>query len=173
MAVQRIRAFDDPVLRAVARPVTAFDKELRGLVKSLTLTMRQGAGRAGLAAPQLGVQARVVVFDYDGRAGTPGQPAAGAVGAHDRGRRGVPVGAWPVVAAGAFLRGHRARSRHVRQASDGQGHRDTGQGAAARGGPSRRRAVRRPSGRRRARPLHGDGSLILPWCSALVRPARR
>ncbi|MBB3733451.1 peptide deformylase [Nonomuraea dietziae] len=69
MAVQRIRAFDDPVLRAVARPVTAFDKELRGLVKSLTLTMRQGAGRAGLAAPQLGVQARVVVFDYDGRAG--------------------------------------------------------------------------------------------------------
>ncbi|WP_344840076.1 peptide deformylase [Nonomuraea dietziae] len=51
MAVQRIRAFDDPVLRAVARPVTAFDKELRGLVKSLTLTMRQGAGRAGLAAP--------------------------------------------------------------------------------------------------------------------------
>ncbi|MEU4548956.1 peptide deformylase [Nonomuraea dietziae] len=69
MAVQRIRAFDDPVLRAVAQPVTAFDKELRNLVKSLTLTMRQGAGRAGLAAPQIGVQARVVVFDYDGRAG--------------------------------------------------------------------------------------------------------
>lgn len=69
MAVQRIRAFDDPVLRAVAQPVTAFDKELRSLVRSLTLTMRQGAGRAGLAAPQLGVQARVVVFDYDGRAG--------------------------------------------------------------------------------------------------------
>ncbi|GAA3468966.1 peptide deformylase [Nonomuraea roseola] len=69
MAVQRIRAFDDPVLRAVAQPVTAFDKELRSLVKALTLTMRQGAGRAGLAAPQIGVQARVVVFDYDGRAG--------------------------------------------------------------------------------------------------------
>ncbi|GAA2372379.1 peptide deformylase [Nonomuraea africana] len=69
MAVQRIRAFDDPVLRAVAQPVTGFDKELRSLVKALTLTMRQGTGRAGLAAPQIGVQARVVVFDYDGKAG--------------------------------------------------------------------------------------------------------
>ncbi|MFD1930465.1 MULTISPECIES: peptide deformylase [Nonomuraea] len=69
MAVQRIRAFDDPVLREVAQPVTEFDKELRGLVKALTLTMRQGQGRAGLAAPQIGVSARVVVFDYDGKAG--------------------------------------------------------------------------------------------------------
>ncbi|WP_344840074.1 hypothetical protein [Nonomuraea dietziae] len=42
---------------------------------------------------------------------------------------------------------------------------DTGQGAAARGGPSRRRAVRRPSGRRRARPLSwrwlADPALVL------------
>lgn len=64
-----IRAFGDPVLRTVADPVTDFDKQLRGLVKSLTLTMRAKAGRAGLAAPQVGVPLRVVVYDYGGASG--------------------------------------------------------------------------------------------------------
>ncbi|MEU7000821.1 peptide deformylase [Nonomuraea sp. NPDC046570] len=66
---QFIRAFGDPLLRTVAEPVTVFDRELRDLVKSLTLTMRAGAGRAGLAAPQIGIPRRVVVYDYDGKAG--------------------------------------------------------------------------------------------------------
>ncbi|WP_327091878.1 peptide deformylase [Nonomuraea sp. NBC_01738] len=69
MAVEPIRLFSDPVLRGVAEVVTDFDKELRLLVKSLTATMRAGSGRAGLAAPQIGVPARVVVYDYDGKAG--------------------------------------------------------------------------------------------------------
>ncbi|MET8007115.1 peptide deformylase [Nonomuraea glycinis] len=64
-----IRRFDDPVLRAVAAPVRDFDRELRRLVKSLTLTMRAGAGRAGLAAPQLGVPLRVLVYSFDGASG--------------------------------------------------------------------------------------------------------
>ena len=51
VAVQPIRLFNDPVLRTVAEPVTTFDRELRGLVKSLQATMRAGIGRAGLAAP--------------------------------------------------------------------------------------------------------------------------
>ncbi|MEU5867766.1 MULTISPECIES: peptide deformylase [unclassified Nonomuraea] len=61
--------FDDPVLRAVAEPVHDFDRELRRLVKSLTLTLRAGAGRAGLSAPQIGEPVRVVVYSYDGRSG--------------------------------------------------------------------------------------------------------
>ncbi|WP_157247473.1 peptide deformylase [Nonomuraea typhae] len=69
MTVHAIRLFGDPVLREVAEPVKEFDRELRGLVKSLTMTMRAGAGRAGLAAPQIGVPLRVVVYDYDGKAG--------------------------------------------------------------------------------------------------------
>ncbi|MFI6390427.1 peptide deformylase [Nonomuraea sp. NPDC050547] len=69
MRVQAIRLFGDPVLRSVAEPVKEFDRELRGLVKSLTITMRSGAGRAGLAAPQIGVPSRVLVYDYDGKAG--------------------------------------------------------------------------------------------------------
>lgn len=64
-----ICAIDDPALRTVAEPVTVFDKQLRLLVKSLTLTMRSAVGGAGLAAPQLGVPLRVLVYNYDGRAG--------------------------------------------------------------------------------------------------------
>ncbi|GAA3558231.1 peptide deformylase [Nonomuraea rosea] len=69
MTVRHIRLFDDPVLRSTAAPVQDFDRELRLLVKSLTATMRAGAGRAGLAAPQLGVPLRVVVYSYDGKSG--------------------------------------------------------------------------------------------------------
>ncbi|MFG1946524.1 peptide deformylase [Nonomuraea sp. NPDC048826] len=69
MTVLPIRAFDDPVLRSVAEPVTDFDKELRRLVKSMTATLRAGAGRAGLAAPQVGVPLRVLVYAYEGASG--------------------------------------------------------------------------------------------------------
>lgn len=69
MAVQQIRPFDDPALRTVAEPVTTFDRALRVLVKSLRATMHAGAGRAGLAAPQIGVPLRVVVYDLDGKSG--------------------------------------------------------------------------------------------------------
>ncbi|GGS56166.1 peptide deformylase [Planobispora rosea] len=69
MTVQTIRPFDDPSLRTVAEPVTAFDRDLRRLVKSLQITMRAGIGRAGLAAPQIGVPLRVVVYEFDGKSG--------------------------------------------------------------------------------------------------------
>ncbi|MFD0889958.1 peptide deformylase [Streptosporangium algeriense] len=69
MTVQPIRLFADPVLRTVAEPVTDFDRELRGLVKSLQATLRAGTGRAGLAAPQIGVSLRVLVYEFDGRSG--------------------------------------------------------------------------------------------------------
>jgi peptide deformylase len=69
MTVRQILMFGDPILREAAAPVTTFDRELRDLVRSLTATMRAGAGRAGLAAPQLGVPLRVIVYDVDGRAG--------------------------------------------------------------------------------------------------------
>ncbi|MFF4418022.1 peptide deformylase [Streptosporangium sp. NPDC001559] len=69
MTVQPIRLFTDPVLRTAAEPVTDFDRELRGLVKSLQATLRAGSGRAGLAAPQIGVSLRVLVYELDGRSG--------------------------------------------------------------------------------------------------------
>ena len=64
MPVQPIRIFGDPVLRTPAEPVVDFDKELRVLVKDLTETMQDAPG-AGLAAPQIGVPLRVVIFGVE------------------------------------------------------------------------------------------------------------
>ena len=63
--VQPLRLFGDPVLRTAAEPVRSFDAELRRLVRDLTATLTDERG-AGLAAPQIGVLARVFVFDVPG-----------------------------------------------------------------------------------------------------------
>ncbi|MGA0183426.1 MAG: peptide deformylase [Candidatus Nanopelagicales bacterium] len=68
MSVVPIRLFGDPVLRTPASEVVTFDKELRGLVKDLTDTMRDAPG-VGLAAPQLGVSLRVFTYWVDDELG--------------------------------------------------------------------------------------------------------
>jgi peptide deformylase len=65
MSVRPIRLFGDPVLRTPAQPVTDFDLSLRNLVKDLTQTLDDADG-SGLAAPQIGVDQRVFVFNVDG-----------------------------------------------------------------------------------------------------------
>jgi peptide deformylase len=57
-----IRLLGDPVLRSPAAAVTAFDAALRDLVRDLFDTLDAAPGRAGLAAPQIGVPARVFVY---------------------------------------------------------------------------------------------------------------
>lgn len=52
----------DDVLRTPARPVEAFDGELRALLDDMAETLRAGNG-AGLAAPQVGVSLRCVVIE--------------------------------------------------------------------------------------------------------------
>src|SRR5215813_14662144 len=52
----------EPLLREVARPVTRFDGELAALVADMDDTMRALFG-AGIAAPQIGVPLRVVIFE--------------------------------------------------------------------------------------------------------------
>lgn len=69
MTVRPIRLLGDPVLRTVADPVTSFDAELRALVTDLLDTVRGGPGRAALAAPQIGVSARVFAYEVDGHRG--------------------------------------------------------------------------------------------------------
>jgi len=65
-----------PVLRQRAKPVEAFGTpELRELVADMTETMKAKNG-AGLAAPQVGVSQRVVIF---GVAANPRYPDAEAV----------------------------------------------------------------------------------------------
>ncbi|MEJ3749851.1 peptide deformylase [Actinomycetes bacterium KLBMP 9797] len=69
MTMRPIRLLGDAVLRSPADPVTSFDAELRTLVADLLDTLLGAPGRAGVAAPQIGVSARVFVYDADGQVG--------------------------------------------------------------------------------------------------------
>jgi peptide deformylase len=68
MTVRDIRLLGDPVLREMCRPVTDFGAGLAQLVTDLTDTCRL-PGRAGLAAPQIGVDLRVFCYNVDGEEG--------------------------------------------------------------------------------------------------------
>ncbi len=68
MTLRPIREIGDPVLRTPADEVRAFDHELAALVRDLEETVDH-PGRAGLAAPQIGVSARVFSYNVDGRIG--------------------------------------------------------------------------------------------------------
>ncbi|GAA4528716.1 peptide deformylase [Amycolatopsis samaneae] len=68
MAMRELRYFGDPVLKSVCDPVTTFDKKTEALVKDLLDTVKPG-GRAGLAAPQIGVGLRVFSYDVGGLTG--------------------------------------------------------------------------------------------------------
>jgi peptide deformylase len=63
MAVREVLRMGHPLLREVARTVSRFDtRELHALVADMDDTMRALNG-AGLAAPQIGVSLRVVIFE--------------------------------------------------------------------------------------------------------------
>jgi peptide deformylase len=65
MAIRDVLYMGDPRLLEVAAEVTAFDTAaLHALVQDLMDTMHAKEG-AGLAAPQIGVGLRVVVFGFD------------------------------------------------------------------------------------------------------------
>lgn len=65
MAVRQILYMGNPRLLEIAAPVAAFDTpELHALIEDLLDTMRAENG-AGLAAPQIGVGLRVVVFGFE------------------------------------------------------------------------------------------------------------
>ena len=68
MTVRDIRLFGEPVLRGVCRPVTDFGPGLARLVSDLMDTCRL-PGRAGLAAPQIGVDLRVFSYHVDSEEG--------------------------------------------------------------------------------------------------------
>jgi peptide deformylase len=59
-----IRVIGDPVLRERAHEVTEFDRSLRKFAKRMIRTMHDAPG-VGLAAPQVGVLQRLLVYDVD------------------------------------------------------------------------------------------------------------
>jgi len=62
MAIRRVLKMGEPLLREVAAPVSHFDAALAALIADMDDTMRH-LGGAGIAAPQIGVSARVVIFE--------------------------------------------------------------------------------------------------------------
>ena len=63
MAIRPILKMGHPLLRQVAQPVEKFNtRQLRTLISEMDDTMRAANG-AGLAAPQIGVSLRVVIFE--------------------------------------------------------------------------------------------------------------
>lgn len=57
-----IRTYGDPVLRTPAKAVTEIDGSIAQLVRDMIETMYAAPG-VGLAAPQIGVQKRIFVYD--------------------------------------------------------------------------------------------------------------
>jgi peptide deformylase len=68
MAVRPVRVFGDPVLRAPSAPIVTIDDGVRALVQDLLDTVEL-PGRAGLAAPQIGVGLRAFSYNVDGEIG--------------------------------------------------------------------------------------------------------
>ena len=126
MTVRPIRLVGDPVLRTPADPVTDFDEELRRLVADLEDTVRE-PGRAGVAAPQIGVSLRVFAYHVEGVVGHLVNPVLSAfAGTQDdeEGCLSVPGLAFPTPRALSVVAGGRDR--------DGAPVRITGAGFLAR-----------------------------------------
>lgn len=68
MPERPIRLFGDPVLKTVSAPVGEIDDSVRALVTDLIDSVRV-PGRAGVAAPQIGVNLRVFSYNVDGAVG--------------------------------------------------------------------------------------------------------
>lgn len=70
--VRPMTRWGDPVMHRPARPVTAFDDDLRALAADMVATMYAAEG-VGLAACQIGVDVALFVFDCPDEDGTPHQ----------------------------------------------------------------------------------------------------
>jgi len=65
MAVFDIRVLPNPVLREKARRVSTIDSSIKKLIADMQETLHAEPGRAGLAAPQIGVSLRIAVISID------------------------------------------------------------------------------------------------------------
>ncbi len=68
MAVREIRLYGDPVLTTPSAEITDIDDGIRALVQDLIDTVKL-PGRAGVAAPQIGVNLRAFSYNIDGDVG--------------------------------------------------------------------------------------------------------
>lgn len=124
MSVREIRLFGDPVLRSVADPVAdPGHPRVRALVDDLLDTVEL-PGRAGVAAPQIGVGLRVFSYNVDGQIGYLINPELIELGGEplpvDEGCLSVPGFFFPRVRhAAASARGLDVDGRTVEVAGEG------------------------------------------------------
>ena len=101
MSLFPIREFGDPVLRSPAAEVTEFDSDLKRLADDMLETMYDAPG-VGLAAPQIGVQRRIFVYDVGDGSG-PGVVVNPVLSGHQgewdytEGCLSVPDLHWPIL----------------------------------------------------------------------------
>ena len=74
LAIFSIRTFGDPVLRKPGERVGVIDAGVRKLMRDMRETMEAAPG-VGLAAPQIGVSKRVIVWAFEEDSGTLADPA--------------------------------------------------------------------------------------------------
>jgi peptide deformylase len=95
--MRKIRIVGDPVLHAPTRQVTSFDADLASLIDDMFATLAVAEG-VGLAAPQIGVDLAVFVYDCPDESGVrqvghvvnPVIETGGPVEASDEGCLSVP-----------------------------------------------------------------------------------
>lgn len=63
MTVKQILPFGDPILRKKAKPVVEMNEKTIKLLDDMVETLYAAEGRAGLAAPQVGILRRLIVMD--------------------------------------------------------------------------------------------------------------
>lgn len=68
MTVRKIRYYGDPVLRTETDPIRKIDDNVRALVADLIDTTNM-EGRAGVAAPQIGVSMSAFSYNINGKVG--------------------------------------------------------------------------------------------------------
>jgi peptide deformylase len=68
MAVREIRLYGDPVLSSRCDKVADFSDKTKSLIEDLIDTTKE-PGRAGVAAPQIGVSLRAFSYNVDGKVG--------------------------------------------------------------------------------------------------------
>lgn len=63
MAIRTIRTYGDTILRKKCRPVEQIDDRIKTLLADMVETLYNTDNSAGLAAPQIGILKRLVVYD--------------------------------------------------------------------------------------------------------------
>jgi peptide deformylase len=101
MSRYSIRLYGDPVLRHRASEVDTVDDTLNQLAQDMALTMYEAPG-VGLAAPQVGVQKRMFVYDTGDGEGprtvvNPVVSEARGEWTFDEGCLSIPGLSWPIV----------------------------------------------------------------------------